>query len=526
MKMVLHILLKDLRRHCWEAALLILATAAWAWNLAHPNRFVWLRQREMLPIALFGLWFLITIRVVQGESLVGDREFWPTRPYLWSQLLAAKAIFLVLCLNGPLLIAQLCLLAATGIPFSISLLPGLLFLQLQFLFFFTFPAAAFAAVTESIVQWLLAAAGIFVFFLIVSNLPLWGTLAPALAGGEQAASLLGGALVALALLFAVVWQYERRRPWLPRIVLAAAIVLIPLAGLLGSASWIKAIAYPRNNHPPLRLTVARDGPKGEPTYSSQQYPGGDTGIFVSLTATAIEPDTIVRVEGARFILSGDNGWSWQSPWVNRVAEFAGTGSRDRVEFMVPAAEAGHLSEAHINISAELAMAVYRLGKVERVETASDTFAVPEVGVCRWRPQWSERKDANVPDCVAPLRRPAVMVTSVESGDETCPTPEGQQPLPARHRATYIEWGSDLPADFDPNPVHLFRPVGGIWEPRVPFAGSPDSSRVADLCRGTPFTLRTGSLDRRMRVILDLGPLGQEKPSKVDEPFAEFRDGPE
>jgi len=106
MKMILHILLKDLRRHWMEITGYWLVCATWAWRQAYPFELEWMQQRELVPILFFAMWILLTVRLVQGECLVGDREFWPTRPYRWPLLLAEKALALLLFLNLPLLIAQ------------------------------------------------------------------------------------------------------------------------------------------------------------------------------------------------------------------------------------------------------------------------------------------------------------------------------------------------------------------------------------------------------------------------------------
>src|SRR5215472_13918813 len=69
MKLVLHILIKDLRRQRLEISGYCLAVVAWAWREAHPTALEWMRQPELLPMMMFGLRFLVTIRAVQGESL-------------------------------------------------------------------------------------------------------------------------------------------------------------------------------------------------------------------------------------------------------------------------------------------------------------------------------------------------------------------------------------------------------------------------------------------------------------------------
>jgi hypothetical protein len=210
MKMILHILLKDLRRHWMEIAAYLLVCATWAWREAHPLALEWLRQRELIPILLFGLWMLIAVRLVQGECLVGDREFWPTRPYRWQRLMAAKALALVLCLNLPLLVAQLFLLHHAGIPVSLTLVPGLLILQGMFVLFLTFPVAVLASITASIVQWVITVVGLILAGIALSWIP-WDKLPDGLAGGEGVASWIGAGILVPAMTLVFLWQFARRR---------------------------------------------------------------------------------------------------------------------------------------------------------------------------------------------------------------------------------------------------------------------------------------------------------------------------
>ena len=59
-------------------------------------------------------WWLLISPLVHAEKLVGDRQFWITRPYEWKKLLAAKVLFLIVFLYIPLLLAQCLMLAKAG----------------------------------------------------------------------------------------------------------------------------------------------------------------------------------------------------------------------------------------------------------------------------------------------------------------------------------------------------------------------------------------------------------------------------
>src|SRR5450631_1517570 len=317
MKIILHIMLKDLRRHWWEIGLYVLSCGTWAWQIQHPGAWRWLQQKELAPIVMFGLWFLIAIRAIQGECLVGDREIWMTRPYHWAQLLASKVMFLVICLNVPLLVAELWLLSASRIPIRLGLVPGLLYLQFLFFFVLTFSAAVLASMTESIVQWVLMVGLLGVYALVVSWLP-WGKIPVTLSGEENVASMIGGCMVIPLLAFALIWQFVRRRVWLARLALAIAALAVPFTILIASARIVRSIAYPAvKASPPLRLEITRFGSDGEGReYLRRDNTFGDARITLPVAVQSGDPDIVINIDGVRLNLLGADGWLWQSKWIN------------------------------------------------------------------------------------------------------------------------------------------------------------------------------------------------------------------
>jgi hypothetical protein len=70
-------------------------------------------------------------------------------------------------------------------------------------------------------------------------------------------------------------------------------------------------------------------------------------------------------------------------------------------------------------------------------------------------------------------------------------------------------------DFDPDPVHKINLNFGAWIPPIPSAGAPDQNLQAKLCRGTPLTVRVGTLEGRRRATFDLGSIGTEKAIQED-----------
>jgi len=156
MKQVLDIFRKDVRRHWLEIIVSLLLLSSFAWKM--PMLWTQVPRYGETPLArwlfaLLGLslcfsWWFLIVRVIQGESLVGDRQFWLTRPYQRRWLMAAKALFIIAFVNVPVLIFDVALLARVGFS-PWHYLPGLLQGQLLLTAFLVVPIATFSVITET-----------------------------------------------------------------------------------------------------------------------------------------------------------------------------------------------------------------------------------------------------------------------------------------------------------------------------------------------------------------------------------------
>jgi hypothetical protein len=511
MRFILHILRKDLERHWREIAFFVAICGTWTWESSHPLSWMSVHHSGFIPVLLFGMWIFLTVRVIHGECLLGEREFWRTRPYEWGHLMTAKALFLLICLNGPLLLAQLVLLSVAGIPLSLSLVPGLMFLQIEFVLFVTFPTSVIAAMTETAVQWVLTVAGLFVYGMMLSWFP-WDKLPATFVGQENVASILGGAIIVPALGFALVWQYAHRRVWTARMALGIAAFTVPLVILIAPTPLMRAIAYPRSSgDTPMQLSIAPAIEDGKIEYMRTDGLGEETNIEIPIRSVSIDPDAIVDIDGMRILLTGDNGWRWQSDWLNRSLKLSGDWPLGALQFGMPAKIADQLQGVHANASVELAYGVYKLGRAQKVDASAEHFTIPDVAYCKWNGQLPGQFTRGGPSCAAPLRLPGVVVIRVESTGLTCHSEQGEPPIPQGHFASRTNYGNDVfPADFDPDPVHNLDLNFGNWIPPVASVRNPKINRTANPCRGTPLIVRSGNLAGKMRSTFSLGSIGSEK----------------
>ena len=234
MRLMLHSFRKDARR-LWPP---VLVTWAMLLTLARADRW----RGDWFPSPLEGwmtmlltmAWACLASLAVQEEPLVGDRNFWTTRPHRWSSLLGAKLLFVVLAIHLPAFVADVYILASRGFS-PVTYLPDLLWKQVLLFAAITLPSIALASLVRSFTHFVIAA------FLIATGILI-------LNGGFQAMPefnpqqhelhhALERMLLAAAALVVIWIQYARRRTIPARVVAAAA-------GLAAAsiATWLPARA--------------------------------------------------------------------------------------------------------------------------------------------------------------------------------------------------------------------------------------------------------------------------------------------
>jgi hypothetical protein len=240
MKQILHIFVKDVRRF-WPEIFIVLALVAvpvsiYSYLLAVSPQF-WQgitnanANGKLLGLLVvltllnpFGWWLLIS-RVFHAENLVGDTQFWITRPYEWKKLLTAKLLFLVSFVYLPVLMAYCILLAEKGFPpqNDITTLHGLLQRLLLMTGIVVLPLTAIATVTSNFARMVLSALGAFLCMILAFVLP------SAIGGGRDLGPNSGHICFALILVgcgTVVVLQYAWRKTWFSRLLLLAIPVLV------------------------------------------------------------------------------------------------------------------------------------------------------------------------------------------------------------------------------------------------------------------------------------------------------------
>lgn len=152
MKQALRIFRKDFDYLRIEVAVFLLLCAV----------FVWMSQWSEELLELAAVW--LVARAVHADAVPGDRQFWLTRPYSRRGLIAAKLLFVAVCISLPIAVAELTIALKSG--FSLKeAIPTLLLSQTLLFVFGGLPVLGLAALTSGMIPFFLTALGLALVFL-------------------------------------------------------------------------------------------------------------------------------------------------------------------------------------------------------------------------------------------------------------------------------------------------------------------------------------------------------------------------
>jgi hypothetical protein len=280
-------------------------------NRNFSNYSVWgeILLQLLAPLAC---WFL-AVTLIHEERLIGDEQYWLTRPYSWKDLVAAKALFLVVFVNAPLFLCQFAAVAAAGLS-PWEWLSALLWRQVFFSIFFIMPAVALGAVTRNLGQVVLTGVVI-----LTAGQALSGNQFPDWGGFDWIRDCGAALVMAVGTAAAVVLQYTRRRTALARGMVAGTLVLAAAtayAPVWGGAFAIQKLFFPGRlgGLPHLSFDESRAGvhPMSYGRFSSD--PDG-VRLEIPLRVDNVLPGARLGADWTSVGIDGPNG-AWRSGWLN------------------------------------------------------------------------------------------------------------------------------------------------------------------------------------------------------------------
>ena len=483
----LHIFRKDLL-HLWPETLVVLllfvafcwaAPSGWAGSqyVGVAMLLAGFLKFFLMPIS----WLVVISRLIHDEPLVGDRQFWTSRPYHWAKLLAAKAIYLGVFLYLPFLLMQVFLLKRAGL-YPTTVISALLHNLLLLTAIIVVPLAAIAAVTATFARMLLSTIGAVVYLLIVGLGLLYLVFRRMPPPGFEYLVL---ALIVVLPLVALVYQYATRRTPVTRVLLLGTPLLVALLLLVVPATALIRRAYPvagSASDPKLAAVPAQLLPKTLQT-GALRVINNMVEVGMPVATSGIDEQSNYTVKGGAVTLDAP-GVHWTSPYLN---EFGTEINAYRPGLLVPVALPvdvfNRLKSAPTDVHLSLAADHLRLDPPSTWKATAEGFAVPGHGRCTWP---AEDPDG-APVCRFPFAAPEPNFMSAQLPATSCSDPESTR---TPHQMNLAAGSSTL--DFDPV----------VAVPLV-FPSRGEGPAAHALCAGTPLEFSQAKSLGRVRLEVDL-----------------------
>ena len=431
------------------------------------------------------------MRVVQGEALVGDRQFWVTRPYEWKQLLAAKMLFALVCVNLPLLLLDIFLLAKAGFTPSHYVL-GLLWVQFLIVLVVILPVMVLATITSSIWQVGLA---LLVIALYLVAMGVLSDQIPSSNFSSPIAESLVTVLLVGTCIGIVLLQYSRRKTARSRWLLASFAALPLLVLVATPYQSVIAHQYPHletGQQPPVHLTVL---PASKIDAADGENAEKEVEIQIPLGVSGIAGDSIVVISGLMAAIEASDGEQWSSGWQSPGTSLFPEQNRTEITFQVKRSFFEGVKSSPVKIRISLAFTVYRDGNRRRFLTPEGEFPMPDVGLCL-----AQAGYARSIHCRAPLRTPSSFLITSDLSETTCPVLEGESRAKPGTTTRHWDHHSDSgPAEIGISPLKEVDFYLGI--------SNYSSTRITSgICPGTPLVLSSPTEVQRVRTELEANEL--------------------
>lgn len=431
MPQILHVFRKDVRHHWIEILLCQLALLAYCWvhvrgwreqsfGLSSLTQFIVM----LVPLT----WCLFVFRVVQSESLVGDRQFWVTRPYEWKKLLAEKILLVLVFLNLPILIGGAILLAKAGFSPAPHFL-GLLWMQVLLFQLPFLPLLALASVTRNLAQGVLALLAVLLLVIgntvfhaasEVAHFTMVAVAVPSYA--PRRSDWLEDLVLLFVCLAAVGLQYARRKTTQSRLWLAGGALAMLTIGVVTSYARRNRDAFPMPAHQTIAFRAALNPVKVLPPKVPPEK--GEYVVFAfPLSASGLPTGSLGWVRGIRIVLEAPSGFKWHGG-SGLVGLLRSGENRWWASFAMEQEAYERLKSVPLTARGTVAAEVFREHDFEDVTATGGEFDVPRVGRCRI----PEREDRTL-RCNSPLVRPSMVVARVDPALSTCPVWEEAPVVP-------------------------------------------------------------------------------------------------
>lgn len=381
MRQVRLIMWKDVRHLRWHVAVYVVLLAAYGWVApqtwpgAQPSSFLPVFV-TLLKILLMASQFVLITSAIHADRLVGEDQFWITRPYDWRSLLGAKFLFVLMCVTLPYVLMQWWLLHVAVLnPFAAK--AGMASSLVRFAIVPCLVLMLVASVTENLGM---------AFTFLAALLVMWAALLQFILSGTELRMSppyefpIFGALFGLLLLAILSYQFARRRTARSRIAIAVVLAFF-LLFIFGYDK--QGFGAPVRGLIRSHYEVISDGSL-QMVFGPGPVPYEQRGQDLDYLRHFIEVKLPIRLEGlatdARIRQTNvavtliANGMNYVSPWQSASV------SQDVVGFPIPKEVFARIAGQEIRLHLELIGEEMRPAHVERV-AAADRFRGPMGANC-------------------------------------------------------------------------------------------------------------------------------------------------
>jgi hypothetical protein len=454
MGQILHVFRKDVRHHWPEVVLSTAILAFFAWT--EPSQWAPQRSREFIlptllhdwlpPMVAIG-WLFLIVRVVHGEQLVGDRQFWVTRPYEWKKLLIAKALFIAAFINVPLFVFQAALLWKGGFT-PARYLTGLVWMQLLWFVFLILPMTTLSTVTSGLGQTVLVLLGI---LLSIMGLSALSSVTPDI--GMQIARRIPEwfqpTILLVAFVTVILWQYARRRTLQARLLLAGTAAVVVLTSAIAPHPTFNADAYRAPSAQQQQLAQLSFDPTKPTATSGTQIEKNKVYFQIPLLVSGIARDSVVINDGMLVEIEGPGGLPWNSGWFRSSLFLLPGQTHTEISFGVDKMFFEQVKSSTVKLSASFALTAFQAKETHRIVLTANEFRAPGNAWCSIYPEYPTLY------CRSAVKAPFVLATTLAE-ETTCPLQENEKNAPPGAIFSALNWNlTNAPAEFGISPVRTF-----------------------------------------------------------------------
>jgi hypothetical protein len=431
---------------------------------------------NLVPVVVVFLsWWFLVVRLIHGDALVGDRQFWVTRPYKWYELLAAKALFMIGCVGVPLLISQIVLLIWARAP----VLPNLTKVILDTggaLLAGILPVAALAAITRNLSRWLVCSV---VLILVMIGMVWLDSVIPNshVSTGTNIADYIQAVLFASLTVLGITIRYARRHSRWGFVAIAAAIAALPIAMVLTPYRAIIDARFPIVDVSRVPFLV-KFAPTMVPIPSGHGNPDGPRmSVAIPMQISELSKDCLPRVDGVMISIDLPGGKRWDSEWQSAYQPVPQDGEILLLTLAVDRNVYERVSAESIPVRLSVALSQYENRSRRRV-IAYRTFELAEVGTC-----WLGGFGFGI-ECRSTASTPPLLLAEVNNDERTCP--QDSTVLDVKNKISRSLDSAYAPGPLTPLVLRTFS--------------------VGPVCPGTPVEFSAPELVRRFRIEVPLGSL--------------------